>query len=72
MTRYKKIEAEKKICQMFCQKIINQGFFDCSVDYNRMISRIAYETKFSRTLVIRVYYKKFRPNNKELLDFYEC
>lgn len=37
-----------------------------------MIPRIAYETKLSRTLVIRVYYKKFRPNNKELLDFYEC
>lgn len=26
MTRYQKIEAEKKICQMFRQKIINQGF----------------------------------------------
>ena len=26
MTKYKKIEAEKKVCQMFHQKIINQGF----------------------------------------------
>lgn len=72
MTRYQKIEAEKKICQMFRQKIINRGFFDYSVDYNRMVLRIAYETKLSCALIKRVYYKKFRPNNKEFLDFYEC
>lgn len=72
MTRYEKIEAEKKICQMFRQKIINQGFFDWYVDCPRMVARIVYETNLSRTLVKRVYYKKFRPNNKELLNFYEC
>lgn len=71
MTRYQKIEAEKKICQMFRQKIINQGFFDCFVDYNRMVAQISHETNLSRTFVKRVYYKNFRPNNKELLDFYE-
>ena len=71
MTRYQEIEAEKKICQMFRQKIINQGFFCYFIDYNRMVARIAHETNLSRTLVKRVYHKKFKPNNKELLDFYE-
>lgn len=72
MTKYEKIEAEKIVCQMFRQKIINQGFFDWYVDYPRMIVRIAYETNLSYTFVKRVFHKKFRPNNKELLDFYEC
>lgn len=72
MTRYQKIEAEKKVCQMFRQKIINQGFFDWYVDYYRMIIRIAYEANLSRTFVKRVFYKKFQPNNKEFLDFYGC
>lgn len=72
MTRYKKIEAEKIVRQMFCQKIVNQGFFDLDVDRSRMIPRIAYEAKLSRTFVERIYYKKFRPNNKDFLDFYEC
>lgn len=71
MTRYQKIEAEKKICQMFHQKIINQGFFNYFIDYNRMVARIAHGTNLSRTLVKRVYHKKFKLNNKELLDFYE-
>lgn len=71
MTRCQKIEAEKKICQMFRQKIINQGFFNYFIDYNRIVARIAHETNLSRTLVKRVYHKKFKPNNKELLDFYE-
>lgn len=31
MTRYQKIEAEKKICQMYRQKIINQGFLITSL-----------------------------------------
>nr|DAP41119.1 MAG TPA: hypothetical protein [Caudoviricetes sp.] len=72
MTRYQKIEAEKKICQMSRQKIINQGFFDWYVNYSRMIVRIAYETNLSHTFVKRVFHKKFLPNSKELLDFYEC
>lgn len=68
MTRAKKIYNGKLVYRLIEGKIWAADFWADWEDLPRLVRRIEHETQCSKSFIRRIYFKNFKPYNKELLD----
>lgn len=68
MTRQKKIYYKKLVYRLIEGKIRAAELFGDWEDLPRLVYRIGHETQCSKSFIRRIYFKDFKPYNKELLD----